>query len=251
MSADAFLRRGNDAAARGAWAEAARLYEQAEPWAEEPGLVAFNLATARYHLAEAGEWKELAGAEACYRACLDGPRRGRALVGLGNCLVLRALVPGSIDAVALRDAIDRYDESLRESGNHRATARHNRERARLLLLQAVSRPDGASESGEGSPDDTKDDPPPSGAGKDEGDVRSGTEPVPVKGKGAEKKGPDDLGKGSAGKGVLPPVPDSENAPPIGKADAAAHLSGAARRIIEEWRAYRRSLSKPAASGRDW
>jgi hypothetical protein len=235
--AEAYLRQGDDAARRGRWAEAARLYEKAEVWAADPGLVAFNLATARYHLAE-GDPRELAAAEGGFRACLSGPRKGRAMLGLGNCLLLRAA--GSPDAVTLRAAIDRFAEALTEpdvTTGDQAAARHNRERARLLLLQCRLRSDGPQDGGDEKPPE---------------DNEPGTEPVPAKKKEGVEVQTDDKGQPKAGKGkMLPPVPVGKNAPKIGGAEAAAHLEEAADRILNEWRAYRRTKSRPAATGRDW
>ena len=51
---EALLRAGNAAFDRGAYSDAAALYEKAGDRATEPGLVAFNLATAKYHLARDG-----------------------------------------------------------------------------------------------------------------------------------------------------------------------------------------------------
>src|SRR5258708_5871173 len=86
---ESLLRQGNAAFARGDYAEAARLYEEAETRATDPGLVAFNLASAKYHLAVTGEGgaTALSEAERLYRCCLarTDPRRPRALYGLGNC----------------------------------------------------------------------------------------------------------------------------------------------------------------------
>ncbi len=231
-NADAYLRQGDIAAKRGAWAEAARLYEKAEMWAADPGLVAFNLATARYHLAESDP-RELGAAEAGFRACLNGPRRGRALIGLGNCLLLRAA--GSLDPLTLRAAIDRFSDALAEEDADHAAARHNRERARLLLLQSRLRPDAPQDGGEDKPpeDDEKD-----------------QKPAPKQKDAAEVKS-DGEGKKVGGKGMLPPVPVDKDAPHLGGADATLHLDDAAQRIAEEWRAYRRSKARPVATGRDW
>src|SRR5438128_209220 len=49
--AETLLREGHTAFARGDYAEAASLYERAGLRATDPGVVAFNLAGAKYHLA--------------------------------------------------------------------------------------------------------------------------------------------------------------------------------------------------------
>src|SRR5262249_14704609 len=62
---------------------ALQCYLKAEALAQDPGLVAFNMAAAHFGL------DRFAEAEQCYRRALedaDGPRRLRALYGLGNAL---------------------------------------------------------------------------------------------------------------------------------------------------------------------
>src|SRR5262249_7461114 len=69
------LREGDAAFARGDHARAADLYEQAEVRASDPERVAFHLASAKYHLAEAEDSPSspaLREAEQLYRCCL-GP----------------------------------------------------------------------------------------------------------------------------------------------------------------------------------
>jgi hypothetical protein len=231
-AAEGWLRKGDQAALRGAWAEAARWYEKAELWAEDPGLVAFNLATARYHLAESDP-RELAAAEAGFRACLTGPRRGRALLGLGCCLLLRA--SASLDGVTLRAAVDRFSEALAEPDVDPSAVRYNLERARLLLAQSRTRPDQRPEPGEDNPPE---------------------EPGPEDKGPSEQKKPADgktdvEGKKEAGKGLITPVPLDKDAPRIGEEDAQLHLDDAVRRILAEWQAHRRSKSRPAPKGKDW
>jgi hypothetical protein len=256
---DALLRTGNAAFERGDYGEAAALFDQAGERALEPGLVAFNLATAKYHLAREGNAQALADAEQAYRCCLapDDPRRARALFGLGNCLLLRA-AGSTLDRVALRSAIDRFGECVRDPAcdpELAADARHNRLRARLLLLQAPLPPNGSDD--DAGREENKDDPPqdgrqpderPGGIGDEKGD-RSGT-----LGKGKAEQ-PDRHSEGSPtpGRGTpLPPVPDRGEAAPLSVSDALEHLEQATRRIIEEARQHRRSRARAAGTGvRDW
>jgi tetratricopeptide (TPR) repeat protein len=258
---ESLLRAGNAAFDRGAYAEAIVLYEKAGDRTTDPGLAAFNLAAAKYQLARGGNAQALADAELAYRCCLErgDPRRARALFGLGNCLLLRA-GGASLDGVALRSAIDRFGECLRDPGcdkNLAADARYNRQRARLLLLQAPPSPEGAAN--DSSDDDPKEDPtdPPKGpdekrqpGASDEGSDK-GAKPAPDKGD-AERSGGDKHGTTAPGRGVLPPVRDSAEPAPIGPQDAQEHLEQATRRILEEMRQYRRGKPRSAGPGvRDW
>jgi hypothetical protein len=258
---EALLRAGDDAFARGAHAQAAALYEKAEERSTEPGMAAFNLATAKFHLARDGSPQALAEAEQAYRCCLEpgDPRRPRALFGLGNCLLLRA-AGTSLDRVALRQAIDRFGECFRDencSSALAADARHNRQRARLLLLQAPSSPEGGPEEGSAS-DDAKDDPPeqkqPDGKGEPgtaEEQGNRGGSPSTARGGPEQPTGPNQ-GAPTAGQGALPPLADRSEPSPLTPNDALAHLEQATRRIMDEMRQHRRSRARPAGAGvRDW
>jgi hypothetical protein len=252
------LRKGNAAFERGAYAEAAALYEKAGDRATEPGLTAFNLATAKYHLARDGNAQALADAELAYRCCLEpgDPRRARALFGLGNCLLLRA-AGTSLDRVALRSAIDRFGECLRDRNcdpQLDADARHNRLRARLLLLQAPPPADNSVDD-PGS-DDNRNDPPDSekdrqdrtmGPGDDRGDSPRSLAPGTAEGPAGATEG-----SSAPGSGTLPPVPDRSEPAPLAERAALEHLEMATRRILEESREHRRGRARPASSGmRDW
>jgi hypothetical protein len=261
------VRAGNAAFARGAFAEAAGLYEQAADRATEPTLVAFNLATAKYHLArelERGDPQRsaaLADAEQAYRCCLEKgtPLRARALFGLGNCLLLRA-AGTSPDRVALRSAIDRFGECTRDPGCKpalAADARYNRQRARLLLLQSSPSSESAAQEPSGEdPEDNPPEPPKSpedkrGDGLGEKSENKGTPASPTKAGTEEAKG-EQKGSQAAGKGTLVPVSDNSDATPLPPGDALEHLEQATRRILDDVRQHRRGRSRPARSGvRDW
>jgi tetratricopeptide (TPR) repeat protein len=258
---EALLRYGNEAFERGAYAEAAALYEKASERATNPGLVAFNLATAKYQLGRAGNASALSEAEQAYRCCLEAgnPRRAQALFGLGNCLLVRA-AGSSLDPVALRGAIDRFGECLRDPkcvAALAADARHNRQRARLLLLQAPPPQDGPGE--EPNSEEQPDEPPDSAQQPDD---KRGNDPGADKndkgGKaGAAKSGPeqpggDSQGTQAPGQGALPPVSDRSEQAPLAQRDALEHLEQATRRILDEMKQYRRSRPRPAGPGvRDW
>jgi hypothetical protein len=251
---DDLVRRANAAFHGGDYAAAVTLYEKAQVRSKAPGLVAFNLATASYHLARAGDSAALGSAEAAYRSCFEpgDPRRAEAFFGLGNCLLLRGGAARP-DGLALRSAIDRYSECLREPGcgpSLAGDARANRERARLLLLQA---PPAAGPEQEGG-DDTKEDP---RDGKRDGDRQRGAadlapdhgDPGATEGKGA---GDQRQARPSAGRGGLPPVPDHAEAPPLSSGDAAVHLDRAWRLIQDDLQAYRRGRARAVPPGaRDW
>ncbi len=257
---EALLRQGEAAYLAGDVAGAIACFERAQRRATDPRLVAFNLATAYYHQARGGQLSALPEAEIAYRSCLerDDERRPQALLGLGNCLLLRGS-GGKLDALALRGAIDRYTECLREPGADeplRRDARYNQERARLLLAQAARPAGEAQESNAGEDENPKDPrdplspgerPRPGGPGASE--PENGGQPGSA---AREQAGDRGEGKPSAGRGSLPPVPDRADAPPLAAADAARHLDQASKRINEDLVRHRRGRARPATPGvRDW
>src|SRR5262249_14680861 len=128
----------NTAFARGDYGLAVDLYGHAEERTIDPGLVAFNEATALYQL---GHYRE---AELHYLRCQEdaaGPRLARLLYNLGNC-VLKQRRPSPL---RLRQAIRHYEECLRQESTDAelaADARHNLEVARLLLQKARASQEG-------------------------------------------------------------------------------------------------------------
>lgn len=255
------LQEGHAAFARGDYAGAATLYEQAEIHSTDPGQVAFYLAGAKYHLAVKMEGRspELQEAEQLYRCCLDSadPRRPRALYGLGNCLLHKA---GERDAASLRAAIVCYDQCLQSAGEDEALAadaRYNREKARLLLLQFQS-PTNGPQGDKPPTDDTN--PRPSrpdrrpmqvqigGPGEDGNpDARAGTfKPEPGTAATQTDAAP------QPGKGNLEPIPDQVDAPPLSAHDAAEHLEQAAKKVMHERQTYHRRAERVVAPNvRDW
>lgn len=257
---EALLREGNAAFARGDFARAAALYERAEVRATDPGLVAFNLAAAKYRLAESdGSPQALLEAEQAYRCCVEpgNPRRAAALYGLGNCLLLKA---GDRDAATLKAAIECYDRCLRQASPDEALAadvRYNRERARLALQQLLAqsgRPKEDRPSGEDDNPERPDRQPQQSPNGDLGpDGQGGTQAGPAMVKPGPGQNPvqtDERPPG--GQGTLPPVPDRADPAPLSPQDAAAHLEQATRRILEERQAHRRgNVRPPAPTVRDW
>jgi len=259
---DRLLRAGNDAFRRGDLSGAITLYEQAQRRAADPGLVAFNIATVKYHLAVAGDARALADAEVGYRCCLTkgDSRRARALFGLGNCLLLRGST-GRLDGLSLRAAIDRYTLCLRYPNCDpplAADARHNQQRARLLLLQI---PPGQTASPEQDPgdeenpkDETKDpskppDRDPHGGNSGETKPEKGMKTAPENGK---EKVAEKAGQTVGGTTSLPPVPDDPDAAPLAERIAVEKLEVANRRIQEDLVRHRRGRTRPGSTSvRDW
>lgn len=254
------VRKGNAAFHRGDFAAAAQCYQRAQARATDPRLVAFNLATANYYLARAGEPAALGAAEEAYRSCLerDDPRRAEALFGLGNCLLVRGSA-GKLDPLPLRAAIDRYTECLREPGcdaRLAADARHNQQRARLLLLQAPPVSAEGPEQDPGGEEKPRDDRLDNDRQNEKQRSQGGHELTPDRGNpGAASKdhpGEHPDARPSGGRGQLPPIPDQADAPPLSSHDAARHLDGAWRRIHDDLIAHRRARTRASAPGvRDW
>jgi hypothetical protein len=260
---EALLAQGHAAFARGDYAAAAALYECASVRATDPGQVTLALAAAKYHQAlEAdGPSPALYEAETLYRCCVgpDDPRRPRALYGLGNCLMRKA---AGRDAASLRTALACFDQSLQAAGDDTALsadATHNRERARLLLLQVLPQPGDSSE--DRPPGNDNANPPPAPdhspmggaleaqAGMDgRPDARTGAAARPEQGSApVQTDAPPPPGAGD-----LPPIPDQADLPPLSARDAAAHLERARQRIAQERRDYRRGRARSPAEGvRGW
>ena len=224
----------------------------------EPGLVAFNLATARYHLAPAGDARELPAAEAAYRSCLSRATRGAARrcsgwatacccgPAPGGRSTPRCCGPRSTATSECRREPDR-DARLAEA------ARHNEQRARLLLLQVVPRADGPPEDGGGGGEEKEHAAPDEGRKRPgEGDKSTGTEKVVMKDAGQgpteEKDGPPRPGKGTRDAGAGP----AGRGPARRGARPASRWTEAARRILEEWRAVPPQRRPGRVEGaRDW
>jgi tetratricopeptide (TPR) repeat protein len=262
---EALVRQGDAAYERGDFAAAASLYEQASDRTTDPGLVAMDIGAAKYRLAEASEADRARlaqEAEQAYRCCTGpgDPRRARALYGLGNALILKT---DGRDAEALLAAVAAYRQCLAEPNLDAALAddaRHNLERARLLLLQIP--PAGGH---------TKDEPPsgdsppksPSPPDKAPGSQQEPShDPSGVKVKPDPSGGPAKTDDGRKpietdqppppGEGNLPPVPDRADLPPLSAEDAARHLDLAAQRILQDLKAHRRAKAPmPPPNVPDW
>jgi tetratricopeptide (TPR) repeat protein len=265
LDPEELVRRGNAAFEREDYPTALELYAQAEEKTTDPGLIAFNEATALYRLAaEPGSAVRRASlfreAELHYRRALEdasGARRTKALFGLGNSLLQQGPVRG---ADALGEAVRAYQQCLAEEPGQLADdARHNLELAKLLWLQARS---AKKDPNKGQTED-EDDPlkrqPPQ---RQPADADTGNQDGNIGGPGASgDKVPARLLPGQQplqteerrpGEGNLPPVPDKEDLVAMPPEDAAAHLERATARILHEDRAHQQQLAKPPTGNvKDW
>jgi Ca-activated chloride channel family protein len=249
-----FVRQGNAAFAHGDFAAAADSYRCAEDGATDPGLVAFNEATALYHL---GQYRQ---AELHYRYArtdATGLRLARLLYNLGNCLLQQAQ---DRDARRLKEAVDCYERCLQQEqadATLSADARHNLELARLLWLKAKSRKDAGDPRPSEQENDNEfprneQDAGPRGARTAMLDERgrpqavAGAQPDP----GTTPAGTDQTPP--PGKGNLPTLPDMDDLAPLSTEDAAEHLKQAATRILHERQEHLR-LTVPTlpSSVKDW
>lgn len=131
--ADDALRAANDAARGGNFAQADTLYGRCEERTTDPGLVAFNRATACF---EAGDFRE---AELNFLRCLEdrdipADRRLSALYNRGVCLLHRGE-----DVKLLRVAIGCFEPCVDADRALAKDARHNLELAKLLWAKAVAK----------------------------------------------------------------------------------------------------------------
>ena len=254
---DDLIRASNAAFHRDDLSTASALLEQAQRLAPDPRLVAFNLATIRYHQAQAGQLTALAEAEVLYRCCIEpgDVRRPEALLGLGTCLLMRGSL-AKLDALALRASIDHFTLCRRDprcSPETERAAIWNQQRARLLLLQAPPPVEPSAEDSTG--DEKNPDEPKNGQQKQPsegtGDVRPDQT---TKGDPDAKSRPTEepAKRSGPGKGSLTPLPDQADAPPLAAPDAAAYLEEATHRISADWLRHRRGRSRAVSpGGRDW
>jgi tetratricopeptide (TPR) repeat protein len=254
---DDLVRQGNTAFERGDFAAAVELYARAEERTIDPGLVAFNEATALYQL---GRFRD---AELHLRRCQEdamGSRRTRLLYNLGNCLVQQAWTrsPGK-----LREAIQCYERCLEQDGIEAelaADTRHNLELARLLLQKARAAGESQSEANEdqggnsAQPEDQRNE---AQAG---GDQNALAQPDATGKAGPALNQPGERNAAAArtdqppppGKGNLPPIPDEDDLAAMSREDAVEHLKQAAARIQRERQEYRqRAVPAAPANVLDW
>ncbi len=264
-SPDDFIRLGNQAIERGAFDEALRLYQQAEERGTDPGLIAFNKATAYYQL------QDFRQAENHFRMALDdaaipAERRAKALYDLGNCLVRQA---DDKDVETLRSAIRCYELCLDAAPEDalRSDAAHNLEVAKLLWNKARSQLAKQPPPNEGDPPDNHKPPEPKkkDQGTKEGDgnpAKSGNEPKvgetpkDAKDPDGKEKSKEDLKKAEPapkpGPSRVPVVPDKDELTPLTPEDARLALASAEERLrLGRQRNRELSAVPEDANGRDW
>jgi tetratricopeptide (TPR) repeat protein len=273
--AEDLVRRGNAAFDRGEYSEAARLYRLAEEHSSEPGLVAFNKATAlygqkEYDQAESHYWLCLGDAGPAVERWLQkhpdrdlppalrhaaGPRLSRVLYNVGTCLLQRS---DGKDADAVEQAVALYDHCLRlgDGGDTlRENARHNLELAKELL-RLNPRPPKRDKSKNGQ---TEDDQPPKK--KDQPGSESSQDGNPNKTRhGSQPTDEHADGKDDAlatderrpGKGNLGTLPDQDELTKMSAADAEQHLRDEVKRILGERRDYQQQPTRDASPHvKDW
>jgi tetratricopeptide (TPR) repeat protein len=264
-SPEALLEQGNAAMEAGDFTRAIELYEKAEPRADDPGRVTFNLALAKFQRAVKDDSvSDLEEAEQLFRCLLDPnePRRAQALFGIGNCELQKA---GERDADSALTAIEAYEQCLQAAEDKQlvADAQHNLERARLLLHQ-IRKAEDERKPPEADPANGSDQNPKSPKPKPEPKSDPSRDP---KNPGARQKpdGPvEPIKRDSSdkpmetseppppGSGPLRPVPDQADQPPLSEKEAREHLKLANEHIWRERHQHRLGLAKPPAEDvRDW
>jgi tetratricopeptide (TPR) repeat protein len=254
LTPDDLVREGNAAFAAGEYETAVDRYTKAETHSTDPGLVAFNKATALYRL------KRYAEAEKHFRACLSdaaGPRRARVLYGLGNSLLH---LTDDRDVAALQEVVRCYELCLEQDDVDdalAADARHNLELAKLLWLKAKAKREhddptkSDSRNDQPKPPDRQERP---GVGTHEpgpGKPRPRPDRVPAKLEPGQEPLPIDEPQ-QPGAGNLPPVPDTDELAPLPPEDVAAHLQRAAAQILRERREHQQRSVKPSAGNvKNW
>lgn len=247
------LRQGNEAFARQDYAQALKLYAQAEGRGDDPGLIEFNRGLACYRLQDYG------AAAVHFRRCLDDEaapllRRARAAFDLGNALVRQS---GADDAAGLRQAVAAYRACLAQGkldADLWSDARHNLELAQLLWQKARAR---------GNPDEPPDGPEhqsgakkkEEGKGTEQGREPSGQDTETQEPDGSKKNGQAGVGQEKSSRrvarGPLGQLPDQDQLAPLTTEDAAEHLRRIAERIARERRGYYRQQRPAPGVAPDW
>jgi tetratricopeptide (TPR) repeat protein len=247
-NAKEIVRRGNAAFGHGDFAAAVDFYNRAEESASDPGLVAFNKATALYQL---GRYREAELHYRCAREDAAGLRLARLLYNLGNCILQQAG-----DARRLKEAMGLYEQCMQQGAADAALiadARHNLELARLLGLKAGAE----NHSEQGNEDEPSRDTNEAGPRGDS----PRTTMLDARGKSEAVRGaPLDPGATPTssdqapppGKGNLPTLPDTDELGPLSSEDAAEHLKQAAARILREHQEHLRQKAPVISSNvKDW
>ncbi len=259
-SPEEFIVAGNAAMQREDYENALQLYQQAEERGTDPGLIAFNKATAFYRL------RDFRQAENHYRmalgdAAIPEQRRAKGFFNLGDCLVEQA---GEKDAKLLREAIRCYEHCLDSGPDEglRNDAIHNLELAKLLWIKArAESPEKPTPNSEDPPeqpeqnrkDPTKDDSGPADAGPDS---QKSNDPTFDKDPNGKDSGKDQSKKidtaPKPGPSHVPVVPDTDELVQRSPEDTRAALEQAEKRLRKERERNRMDLATPEKSnGKDW
>jgi tetratricopeptide (TPR) repeat protein len=260
---DALLRAGNDAYARGDYAQAIDQFQLAAQRTTDPTLVAFSLASAKYRLAlksADGRAANLREAEELFRCSLDGndPRRARALNGLGACLLRQAL---DGDDRRAADAVKHLEQCLTHTDlddDLTADARHNLALARLVLAQTTRPTTSSSQENPPNPEEErKDRPRPKDrAQRVEGDRNRKGERMGKPDTGTKTiDGPNEGQRPGGEKTEAQPGGNHPRTSPEGPSPYSAdatHLDEALERIREKHRSAKTSAAGiPAKGVKDW
>jgi tetratricopeptide (TPR) repeat protein len=259
-SPEEFILAGNQAMQREDYENALQLYQQAEERGTDPGLIAFNKATAYYRL------RDFRQAENHYRmalgdAAIPEHRRARGFFNLGDCLVEQA---GDKDFKLLREAIRCYEHCL-DSGPDdglRNDAIHNLELAKLLWIKARAQdPEKQTPNSDdppGRPDQNPKDPrkDDSGPADDGQGPDKYTDPRFDKDPNGKLPGNDQPKKIDAapkpGPSHVPVVPDTDELEQRSPEDTRAALEHAEKRLRKERERNRMDLAIPEKpNGKDW
>ena len=259
---DDSIHQGNQAVERGEFENALLLYQQAEERGVDPGLIAFNEATAYYHL------KDFRKAENHYRMALNDAaismeRRAKSLYNLGNCLVKEA---GESEIKVLRDAIRCYELCL-EVGSEQGLCRdaaHNLELAKLLWNKARQKTSNPPAPNTDDPPDPKREPekkkenePKKKGGDTTGDSTQKNKEPKIEndpnGKKNIKEDPSKVGEvPKVGPSRAPVIRDTDELEPLAPEDARRALKEAEERLKKERQRIRMNAAIPEKpSGRDW
>jgi tetratricopeptide (TPR) repeat protein len=261
---DDLIRQGNKAVEKDDYEAALQLYQDAEERGTDPGLIAFNKATAYWHV---GDFRK---AENHYRMALDDAaapieRRVRAFYNLGNSLVKQA---EERDHRLLREAIRYYEYclDLATEPDLRDKAKHNLELAKLLWNKARANSANPPTPNSDEPPDTPRQPKPKEKPKldkvndplknDDGkDPKKEIDPKKVeKGEAIEPKADPHKTNSppQAGPGRVPVIPDNDKLEPLDANDTLAALNAAEKRLnkIRE-RLRERAAIPERPSGKDW
>lgn len=265
LSSESMVRAGNAAVVRGDFDKAEEWYTAAEELTNDPGLVAFNKATALFHRERFGE------AEKHYTRALDDAdcppdRRTAALYNRGVCL-LKLGGGKPTDIAKLRSAIDSFHRCLALAPADAALVadtRHNLELAKLLWMDARAKEQNKPRPND-PPTDTPPDPrperptpsmldpfaQPDSMTNDRGQPAGGT-PEPIRG-GATGGNPRETEQRTPGKGNVPVLSREDKLPPnLSPQEIRAYLEDLTARVASERRGTAALTAPPERPNvKDW